>query len=424
MRAYVTAALVTLSAASCAQDGAPPVDAEPFGAPEQGASAEAGADDVVRPSDAPSAQDAKDAPSGVDAGLKDAGAKDSSGFETGTACPLPGQMFCAGQCIDVQSNPQNCGACGHGCLGQACSEGACVPTTLSTAYVAWGDLAQDSSTLYFTNADGALRAVPKIGGVTRTIAAGLGSPLGVAVDANYAYVADAGKNKILKITLSDGTLTDLVANLSTPQAVTIDAANVYFTTYGSGAVNGSVLGCAKTGCNNAPAKYFGLLQLYPAGISGPMASLVADAAYLYYGSAFVNGEVHRAPIGGGPDELVFSNFGPPGALAFANNTLAILTWGPGAQARVATPGSQTSTVLASGLNHPLGLAMTDTDLYWTMYEPGWADGGQVFKCPLTGCVETGPQLLAKGTQPSSAIVADATSVYWLSNDGNVYRTPR
>jgi hypothetical protein len=367
----------------------------------------------------------KDATSpGDGASPVDSGSRDT-GFDTSTACFVQGQMFCGGRCIDVQSDALNCGTCGRSCMGQPCAEGACTPITLSSTFVAWGSLAQDVDTLYFTNSDGTLRSVPKAGGPTRTIADGLGSPIGLGVDATYAYISDSAANKILKIALSNGAVTDLVTNQSGPQALVVDATNVYWVNYGVGAENGSIMMCAKTGCNNAPTKYFGRLILPPAGgQSGAMSSLAVGDTYVYYGSVIGNGEVHRAPIAGGPDETVFSDVGPPGALVTGNGTLAFLTWGTAGKVRIAAQGAATSSIVAVDINSPLALAMTDTDLYWTMEEPRRANGGQVFKCPRSGCVVDGPQLLAKGTQSSGAIVVDAANVYWLSNDANVYRTPR
>lgn len=43
----------------------------------------------------------------------------------GEACPS-GQLDCDGRCVDVSSDPRNCGACGAQCLGaQACVDGLC-----------------------------------------------------------------------------------------------------------------------------------------------------------------------------------------------------------------------------------------------------------------------------------------------------------
>src|SRR5580693_3063452 len=38
---------------------------------------------------------------------------------------------CNGSAVDEDIDPRNCGACGHGCLGGACSGGFCQPVTLA-----------------------------------------------------------------------------------------------------------------------------------------------------------------------------------------------------------------------------------------------------------------------------------------------------
>jgi hypothetical protein len=42
------------------------------------------------------------------------------------ACPT-GQTSCGGTCVDLSTNPSNCGTCGHACVsGSSCVSGACV----------------------------------------------------------------------------------------------------------------------------------------------------------------------------------------------------------------------------------------------------------------------------------------------------------
>jgi hypothetical protein len=90
--------------------------------------------------------------------------------DSGPTCNDKGQRMCAGACVDTLTDPHDCGACGHDCGGLTCTNGSCDPIALSNAFVAWGGIAQDDSTIYFTGADGTLKSVPKSGGATRTIA--------------------------------------------------------------------------------------------------------------------------------------------------------------------------------------------------------------------------------------------------------------
>jgi hypothetical protein len=53
----------------------------------------------------------------------------------------------AGCEADVASDPKNCGACGHDCLGGACDAGACQPALVTTG-AALAALASDGTTLF------------------------------------------------------------------------------------------------------------------------------------------------------------------------------------------------------------------------------------------------------------------------------------
>jgi hypothetical protein len=59
----------------------------------------------------------------------------------GYACQLTcaaSYTQCAKDCVDLQSDPKNCGSCGHDCVGGACSAGQCQPWVV--AQTTQGDL--------------------------------------------------------------------------------------------------------------------------------------------------------------------------------------------------------------------------------------------------------------------------------------------
>lgn len=54
----------------------------------------------------------------------------ADGRECVAACEAP-QMLCDTACVDLDSDPEHCGACGHDCGGGACMAGACQPVLVA-----------------------------------------------------------------------------------------------------------------------------------------------------------------------------------------------------------------------------------------------------------------------------------------------------
>lgn len=155
-------------------------------------------------------------------------------------------------------------------------------------------------------------------------------------------------------------LTTLVSGEVGPAGIVLDTNDVYFTNFKS--VGGSVRRCPKTGC----------AQSTVVGANQPGAfDIVADASYVYW-TTF-----------NGTNDQVARALKPNGGL----------------------------NALATGLVSSYGIALSGTDLYWTLNN-GLASS--VVRCKAVGCANL-PTVVATAQGGSSGIAADSSDVYWANS---------
>jgi hypothetical protein len=77
-----------------------------------------------------------------------------------------------------------------------------------------------------------------------------------------------------------------------------------------------------------------------------------------------------------------------------------------------TPSSP--TVIASGLDTPIGIATDSSNVYWSSFDP---TNGGIYSCPLalSAC---SPTTIATGQADPEAVAADGTNEYWPTRSGN------
>ena len=359
-------------------------------------------------------------PTGPDASA----ANDAAPWEEGGMQPPPadagptcatGLALCSGQCIDTTSNPSNCGSCGHSCGTMTCTMGACDSIVLSTQFNPPGRLAIDSSNVYWTNIDGSIKSVPTAGGTTATLAQGLGSGMGIAVDSQNVY-AVSQDGRIVSAPLSGSmAVTVLAASQPNPYALTIDSTNVYWSTTGSGAGNGTIMSCAKTGCNQAPTTLAsGIHVQYPYG-------LLVNGGNVYWTSFNFGGEINKVPTTGGSFTTFSSGLGYPYEISSAGSIMMVVLYGQGGVIATVPMSGGTASNIVGGQSFPTEGTTDGVSAYWTLTIPNNEQGATLVKSSLTTPM---PQILAVNVQPAGSVAVDSTSVYWLTNDGTVRKTPK
>jgi hypothetical protein len=339
----------------------------------------------------------------------------------------PGKTQCGASCVDVTGDPDNCGACGHGCQGGACTAGLCQPITLATASGWVLSLATDGTYLAYgvggPAAQGGGAFSIRTSGVAQTPVVVASSP---DTFDGVRFVAFAGG----KIYWTQYTSVSGIASLDMGTPGVADS--------GSGACSGWTqafpdgflgMGLAATpardrvvyigwdpsteqlaagytggdagGCN--PGFSQGEVQNGPGGIAtdGVSAFWTADDFVL------------ANPIGAtGPFSLVASGQADPLQIVYVSGYLYWFNSSYPAYYRVPYPGSSAApTLILDNHEHasPTGFAANAKYIFYTDDEP------VVHYTPVDG--SGAPSTLATGTKPG-ALTIDGTSLYWVDGTDN------
>jgi len=192
-----------------------------------------------------------------------------------------GDVPCGATCVNLTNNGQNCGACGHDCLGGQCvgsecqpylyasttdawdivvvngtlywvdltstvwtcsaSGSSCTPTTLVGGQNAPTRITYDgSSCLFWTNNGGGTNGSigsHQLGSTSCPTVSSLGAPQGIAADANYIFWSDEGTNTVTRYKRSGATTA--TTPVTQPAGVALVGATVYWQDDSMGRVESS-----------------------------------------------------------------------------------------------------------------------------------------------------------------------------------------
>lgn len=285
------------------------------------------------------------------------GSTSSGDGGAGTGASSSSSTGPGGGCGDTMTSPDNCGACGHSCLGAACVDGGCQPTQIATdtassitvndVAVVWG---------VYGGANNA-RAADLDGSNVRIVPTGVWLPaVAVASNAGHVTVALNDFQSSSYVMVFDASGANLLASPSanSPVALVMDGARAYWASNQNG--------------EGIYALDLGTYQVTQLAQTIGAEALAVDATRVYWTEAF--GYVQRASL---------------------------------------TGENQTGTPVLSGLGDPCRLALGGGELYWVACAGNAT--GTISSAHDDG---TGQVFIASASQ--KAVATDATHAYWIDHE--------
>jgi hypothetical protein len=335
-------------------------------------------------------------------------------------------------CVDLTTDPANCGACEKACNGAACIGGVCGPSPLQlAAALSPVAIAVDQTNVYFTSQGapsqpttmGTVSSVPIAGGAVTVLAPGRDKPSSVAVDGTSVYWLDSGSQgssgALCKVPIGGGNVTTLASGLNNPVAVTVDATHAYFTSSAGTSLgpNGDVYDSA---ISKVPLSGGSVTVLASTDVYTPSA-IAVDATSVYWidsgDRSSLHGGVFQIPIVGGTVVTLDSTqFYGAGLAIDSANVYFTTTRG---LSKVSKLGGGTFPIAALPNEGPVALAIDSTNLFFTAsVAPSnsctSSEQGTVSRSALgSGSIAQ----VATAASPG-ALVVDATNIYWTDASGS------
>lgn len=346
---------------------------------------------------------------------------------------------------NLQTDPANCGECGHSCCGAACNGGVCQagPATLASAPNGPSSalvVAVDGTSVYWSDSAGTVEKIPKTGGVASVFATLPAPPANhlpntvnaFGFDASTVYMATT--YGLMSTPKAGGAVTVLhaadVGGGARDVAVAVDNASVYWLEVATNAGDTATDALMKMPKTGGPATMLatfstdggvsGLTPLYMA-IDSTSVYWSASAPWAQPPATSAPGQtmsvVQKLALGGGSPQTLFTGEptqllldGPTIWLDLENASAQGWSQGPGSLRTMGLSGGPTTTVEdpfpPTGVAAASIVAVDATAVYWEI--PDSAQNGRIMKLPKTG----GPSIqLATGPSPFDA-TADDQCLYW------------
>lgn len=301
--------------------------------------------------------------------------------------------------VNLTGDPNNCNACGHGCLGGACSASACQPLVLGALTLAGAsEVILDSTYAFFRSRS----AVYRINKSTRALQFVWQEPTPVdatslATDGTNLY-AGTVEGKVYRFAKDGGNSIVFYDSGTTLEPITAIAAGGGFVYFQNGYKDVGSVRLNGTGFTSTP--------IYSSNSN----AIVADASDGYYAGYYNNTNGIYSFSGAG----VAAPFTPtPQSLAMDANYFywtSLQSGGtPGRVGRMARDGSGAITLASFPSTSPTRVAVDSTDVYFTIA----GSSGSIGRVPSAGGTSV---TVASGQANPSSVAVDTMAIYWTNYD--------
>jgi len=302
--------------------------------------------------------------------------------------------------VALMDDGHHCGSCGRDCQGSACVDGICAPDVLASDQYYASRLSLDGARVYWTSADGGIRAIPLAGGDPQEIAGGQDDPWDIAVDGLGVYWTDSGNDRVMALPFGDD-LPKTLADAGNPLLLVVRGDHVYFTdTYDKASSDEHVRRVPVAG--GATVNVSATLGAW---------GVAVDASRAYWTDP-ASDEVWSAPLAGGLPEPMATSVVDPTDIEVDEEAVYV-------------------TAIEATYRIPLDGGPPEA-LVWGAGRGLAVDGERVFVGTADGRILAVPKhggaalTLSKGDLPPSDIGVSDSHVYWILRDlsGSLLRTPK
>lgn len=343
-----------------------------------------------------------------------------------SAAPLPGRVDAPAaqpeggasgiRSCDTAHDANNCGACGHRCLGGTCLSGQCQPVELARGLSPLA-LAVAGDDLYFlaVNAPGAtgpdsIRRLPTRGGLLATVTTLPGASFGsLVLRGGYLYAAYQGKDPGTSVIGRLPVGGDAIASVVTRPAVacqpamfTVTSTSIVFTCDRD--VPG-LFACPLTGCASEPRSLDQTLTLWR---SRRALVDIGDAVLVASDDA---ADLRRVPVdgSGGCDVPMAAAADLEAGIAYDGKSAFVARSGELVKVAPVCGAGQSTVVVKSRRVERPKLALNDDDVLWGEQN---LFAGSIMRCSKTGCEQ--PEVIATGQGFVMDVVATNDAIYWVT----------